>query len=186
MSKLIELAAPIAFFACWVMTSDIILSTQVLMVMISLQALIEYASTKTIKPMTKLLLVIVLVFGGLTVAFRDETFILWKPTIVNWALGLLLAGSQLLLKRPILGSLMGTQIKLSDSVGLKLGYGWAVGFFIAGCVNLVVAFQFSLDFWMTYKLVGGPALTFVYIIITIVYLNRSGVSIEQPAQNSGE
>ena len=43
MSKLIELAAPIAFFTCWVMTDDIFLSTQVLMVMISFQAIIEYA-----------------------------------------------------------------------------------------------------------------------------------------------
>ena len=186
MSKLIELAAPIAFFTCWVMTDDIFLSTQVLMVMISFQAIIEYASTKTLKPMTKLLLVSVLIFGGLTIAFRDETFILWKPTIVNWALGLLLAGSQFLLRRPVLGSLMGTQIQLPDPVWFKLGYGWAIGFFIAGCVNLVVAFQFSLDFWMTYKLIGGPALIFVYIIITMVYLNRSGVSIEQPVQKSGD
>ena len=92
MSKLIELAAPIAFFTCWVMTDDILLSTQVLMVMISFQAVIEYASTKTLKPLTKLLLVSVLIFGGRTIAFRDETFILWKPTIVNWALGLMLAG----------------------------------------------------------------------------------------------
>ena len=99
--------------------------------MISFQAIIEYASTKTLKPMTKLLLVSVLIFGGLTIAFRDETFILWKPTIVNWALGLLLAGSQFLLRRPVLGSLMGTQIQLPDPVWFKLGYGWAIGFFIA-------------------------------------------------------
>ena len=75
---------------------------------------------------------------------------------------------------------------IPNPVWFKLGYGWAIGFFIAGCLNLLVAFQFSLDFWMTYKLVGGPALTFVYIIITIVYLNRIGVSVEQPVQNSGE
>ena len=54
--------------------------------MVCLQAGLEYYLTKTLKTMTKVLLASVVIMGGLTLAFRDETFILWKPTIINWVL----------------------------------------------------------------------------------------------------
>ena len=41
-------------------------------------------------------------------------------------------------------------------------------------MNLIVAFQFSLDFWVSYKLFGGFGLTLCYFVIMVVYLSRSG------------
>ena len=76
------------------MTDDIFFSTKALIAMVCLQAGFEYYLTKTLKTMTKVLLASVVIMGGLTIAFRDETFILWKPTIINWVLAAILAGSQ--------------------------------------------------------------------------------------------
>ena len=43
-----------------------------------------------------------------------------------------------------------------------------------------------MDFWVTYKLVGGFALTLLYIILTLVYLARLGhlkdPNADQPAK----
>lgn len=178
MTRIFEIAPAIVFFACWVMTDDIFFSTKALIAMVCLQASIEYYLTKNLKTMTKVLLASVLIMGGLTVAFRDETFILWKPTIVNWVLAGILAGSQLLFRKALLRSFLGQQIQLAESVWFRLGYGWALGFFIAGSLNLVIAYQFSLDFWMKYKLFGGPVLTFFYIIMTVAYLNQIGALTE--------
>ena len=185
MTKILELATPIVFFVCWVMTVDIFLSTKALIAMVCLQAACEYWLTKTLKTMTKVLLASVLIMGGLTIAFRDETFILWKPTIINWVLATLLAGSQLLFGKALLRSFLGQQIQLSESVWFRLGYGWAIGFFIAGSLNLVIAYQFSLDFWMKYKLFGGPVLTFAYILVTVAYLNQTG-ALAQPKKDPAE
>ena len=61
----------------------------------------------------------------------------------------------------------------------NLNLGWALGFFIAGVLNLVVAFSFSLDLWVTYKLVGGLMITTAYIIVTITYLIKGGYLKEE-------
>jgi intracellular septation protein len=176
MEKIIELAAPILFFVVWVITDDIFISTQVLIGMVCLQAAYEYWQHRQLKTMTKVLLGSVIIMGGLTVTFRDETFILWKPTIMNWIFALVLAGSQIIFRKSILGAFLGRQLQLPWQVWFRLGYGWALGFFLAGCLNLVVAYQFSLDIWMKYKLFGGFAITTIYIILTLIYLNRIGMA----------
>ena len=51
---------------------------------------------------------------------------------------------------------------------------WIASFAIAGALNLFVAANFSLDFWVTYKLVGGMVLTFLTIILTMIYLHQRG------------
>ena len=53
--------------------------------------------------------VIVLVFGGLTLYLRDETFIKLKPTIVYTMFAVLLAGG-LMLKKPVLELLFGAGV----------------------------------------------------------------------------
>ena len=42
-------------------------------------------------------LVIITVFGGMTLIFHDETFIKWKPTVLYWSFAGALAGSAVLL-----------------------------------------------------------------------------------------
>ena len=185
MTKILEFATPVVFFVCWVKTDDIFFSTKVLIAMVCLQASFEYYLTKTLKTMSKVLLASVVIMGGLTVAFRDETFILWKPTIINWVLAGILAGSQLVFGKPLLRSFLGQQLQLPQAAWFRLGYGWALGFFIAGSLNLVIAYQFSLDFWMKYKLFGGPVLTFAYIIMTVVYLNQIG-ALTDPKKDTAE
>src|SRR5499427_5117634 len=51
-------------------------------------------------------LVIVTVFGGATLVFRDPTFIQWKPTILYWALSIVLLVSPFLLGRPLIQSML--------------------------------------------------------------------------------
>ena len=68
----------------------------------------------------------------------------------------------------------------------RLNFGWALGFFIAGALNLIVAYNFSMEFWVSYKLIGGFALTLLYIVITMVYLARKGfLDSEDPGARKG-
>ncbi len=174
MNQFTELAPVILFVGLYFVTKDIYLSTSVLMIAIVCQMVIEYFRTGRIKPMSHVVLWSVLLFGGLTLAFQNETFIQWKPTIVNWAFALILWGSQRIGRKLLIKAALGKQLALPDRVWARLGYGWALGFFVAGALNLIVAYNFSLDFWVTYKLVGGFGLTLIYFAISVVYLIKSG------------
>ncbi len=70
--------------------------------------------------------------------------------------------------------MLGKQLTLIEEVWIKLNFGWALGFFVAGALNLVVAYNFSMEIWVSYKLIGGFALTFLYIVITMFYLSKKG------------
>ena len=89
-------------------------------------------------------------------------------------LGIALLASQYVGKDNLLKKMLGSQLALPDVVWRNLSFGWSGGFFLAGSINLIVAYQFSLDFWVSYKLIGGFALTLAYIIITMIYLYRGG------------
>ncbi|MFM7119874.1 MAG: septation protein IspZ, partial [Gammaproteobacteria bacterium] len=121
-----------------------------------------------------------IIFGGLTLLFRDQLFIQWKPTIVNGLLALSLFGSHFVGEQTLVQRLLGRQLELPGAVWARLNFGWACGFALAAGLNLVVAYNFSMDVWVTYKLVGGFALTFSYIIATVGYLAYKGFLKDAP------
>ena len=57
-------------------------------------------------------LVLVVVLGGATIWFHNETFIKWKPSVLYWAMGLAFWLSQLLFGKNLLRVLMGEQLQL--------------------------------------------------------------------------
>lgn len=173
MSQLLDFL-PVALFVAVFFLTDIFWATAALMVGVTLQVLAYLALKKPISRELKITFWASVIFGGLTLVFRNETFILWKPTIVNWLLAGVLIGSHFLAKKNALQHMLGGQMELHDDVWTRLNFGWAGGFFFAGALNLIVAYNFSLEFWVSYKLVGGFALTFIYILATIGYLASKG------------
>jgi intracellular septation protein len=184
MNQLLDFV-PILLFVAVFFAVDIYWATAALMVGVSAQVLIFKLIGKRISRELNMTLWASLIFGGLTLVFRNETFIQWKPTIVNWLLAASLVGSYYLGRRNLLKQLLGKQLTLVDAVWTRLNFGWAAGFFFAGALNLVVAYNFSMEFWVTYKLVGGFALTLLYIVITMIYLSRKGL-LDQAGRDSRE
>ena len=173
MNQLLDFV-PVALFVIVFFLSDIFYATGALMIGVTVQAAVYLALKKPLSRELKITFWASMIFGGLTLIFRNETFILWKPTIVNWLLAGVLIGSHFFASRNALQHMLGGQMQLHDEVWTRLNFGWAGGFFFAGALNLVVAYNFSLEFWVSYKLIGGFALTFLYIIATIGYLAAKG------------
>jgi intracellular septation protein len=166
---------PVALFAgVFFYTRDIYAATVVLMVGICVQVGYEYGTTRKVAKQTQIIFWVAMLFGGATLFFRNETFLLWKPTVINWLFATALLVSQFLSADNLLKKMLGQQLALPDHVWRNLNFGWAFGFCLAGILNLVVAFNFSLEFWVTYKLVGGILITITYMIITIAYLMKGG------------
>jgi intracellular septation protein len=117
-------------------------------------------------------LILIIVFGGMTLLFRDETFIKWKPTVLYLAFALALLLTPILTGRQPMKALMGSQLQLPEPVWRRLTVLWMVFFIVMAVLNLVVAYAFSLDVWVNFKLFGSLGLTLVFVIGQGIWLSR--------------
>jgi intracellular septation protein len=109
-------------------------------------------------------LAIIVVFGGATLLLHDETFIKWKPTVLYWLFGAVLAAATLFFRRNLIRKLMEEQISLPDRVWSLLNASW-IGFFVfMGAANLFVAYNFPTDTWVNFKLFGGMGLMLAFVV----------------------
>src|ERR671937_1792355 len=84
---------PVALFFVAIQVWDIFVATAVAIAATIVQVGWRLARRQKVEPMLWASLAIILVFGGLTLYLRDKTFILWKPTVLYWLFGTVLAGS---------------------------------------------------------------------------------------------
>ncbi len=117
-------------------------------------------------------LVLVVVFGGMTLIFQDETFIKWKPTILYWVFAGSMAFATLVLKKSPMRALLGEQLTLPDPVWTKMTLSWIAFFLFMGALNLVVAFNFPTDTWVNFKLFGGMGLMLVFVLAQGMMLSK--------------
>jgi intracellular septation protein len=115
---------------------------------------------------------ILVLFGGLTLALRDPVFIKWKPTVVNWLFGISFLGSQFIGKRPLVERMMGHAITAPPPVWARLNWAWTLFFAFMGLLNLYVAYNYSEDAWVNFKLFGMMGLTLVFVFAQAFYLSR--------------
>jgi intracellular septation protein len=115
---------------------------------------------------------LVAVFGGLTLWLQDETFIKMKPTIVQLLFAAVLTGS-VLLRRPVLKPLLGPMMPpLSDGAWRQFTLRYALFFAAMAALNELVWRTQSTDFWVTFKVFGLSALTFLFILSQIPFVGR--------------
>ncbi len=174
MRQFVEFVPIALFVGVYFMTRDIYVATGILMIGVCIQVGYEYYQDKAVSKRTMLVFSVVMLAGSATLVFHNEVFIKWKPTVVNWMFSIVLIGGQLLSKDNLLKKMLGEHLTLPGHVWRNLNYGWALGFFIAGALNLIVAYGYSTDIWITYKLIGGFAITLSYLVITMVYLVKGG------------
>jgi intracellular septation protein len=162
---------PVAFFFVAIQIWDIFVATAVAIVATVLQVGWLLVRRKKVEPMLWASLGIILVFGGLTLYLRDKTFILWKPTVLYWLFGAVLAGSAFL-GRNLIRALLSDQMRLPERIWSRLNWAW-VGFFaVMGVVNLYVAFNYSEKVWATFKLFGGMGLMLLFVVAQSLILAR--------------
>ena len=127
---------------------------------------------------------LVAVLGGATIYFHNETFIKWKPSVLYWAMGLSLWLSPLLFGRNLLRVLLGEQMELPDRVWHRLNFAWVAFFALMGLLNLWVAYHFSTDAWVNFKLFGGLGLMLLFTLAQGLYLSRHLKTDEAPASKA--
>lgn len=109
-------------------------------------------------------LALVSVFGSLTLIFQNEAFIKWKPTILYWVFAGSIAFSSFILKKNAIKAMLGEQLTLPESVWNRLSLSWVAFFLFMGCLNLFIAFNFTTDTWVNFKLFGGMGLMLLFVL----------------------
>jgi intracellular septation protein len=171
MKFLFDLFPVILFFVAFKLT-DIYVATAVAIGATFLQIGLLALLKKKIDTMLWVSLAIIVLFGGATLVLRDETFIKWKPTVLYWMFGAVLAGAELLFRKNLIRAMLDKQVQLPGPVWTRLNRSW-IGFFaVMGVVNLVVAFNFTTDQWVNFKLFGATGLMLLFVIGQAMYLAR--------------
>ena len=117
-------------------------------------------------------LALIVVFGGATLLLQDETFIKWKPTVLYWLFAAVLAVAALGFRKNLIRAMMESQMALPEPVWGRLLASW-IGFFaVMGAINLAIAFNFSTETWVNFKLFGGIGLMLVFIVLQALMLSR--------------
>ncbi|MCK2094796.1 septation protein A [Thauera aromatica] len=152
--------------------APILIATAVAIAATALQIALVWLRHRKVDTMLWVSLAIITVFGGATLFFHNPTFIKWKPTALYWLFGCALLGSTALLHRNLIRNMLEAQIRLPDPVWGRLNLAWA-GFFIAmGLLNLYVAYNFSEETWVDFKLFGGIGLMLAFVLGQGFYLSR--------------
>jgi len=133
---------PLALFLIVFFIKDIYWATAALMITYTLGMLYIWKLDGKLSAMHKGTLGFILVLGALTLFFKNEKFIQWKPSIANWAFAMAFLVSHKFSKQPLIKSLFGKAIIMSDKNWFKLSLMWVVFFVAIGIVNLFVAYNY--------------------------------------------
>lgn len=160
----------ICFFIAWLISKSIYTATLTGMIAMSVQILFLLLIRHKISGLQWITLASWLIFGSLTLAFRTPRFIEWKPTVLYWALALILIINLYSKKTLLLKRLLDDKIQLKKNIWKNLTWQWAGFLGAMGAVNLFVAYTFSMKVWINFKLFGCVGITFVFAIMQSIYM----------------
>lgn len=154
----------------------ILMATLVIILATLLQNVVYFIQHRRLEKMHLITLGLLLVFGSLTLLLKDAQFIKWKVSIINWAFALAFIGSLFVgTRKPLAERMMGHTMNVPAAIWRRVNYGWAGFFTFVGVLNLLIAYLFSEDFWVNFKLFGVLGLTLVFVIIQAVYLQKHAI-----------
>ncbi len=156
----------------WTHTFDGIFSaTAVLMAATAIHLAVSFAMTRRLEKRQIWLFLAVFVFGGATLFFHNQMFIQWKPTIFNWVLAIAFGTSQFVGEKNLMQRTLGSQLQLPRQVWTRLNLIWTTNFALVGSLNLYVAYFYSEETWVSYKLYSAIGFTLILTILTAVLVS---------------
>lgn len=178
--KLALEAGPLLVFFVTNAKYGIFTATAVFMVVTVLALAYSYMKLKKLPTMPLVGGVFIMVFGGLTIALEDDTFIKLKPTIVNTLFaGALFAG--LAMGKNFMKTVLESAIQLEDEGWRKLAWRWAWFFLLLASLNEIVWRTQTTDMWVNFKVFAIMPITLAFSFAQLPLILR-----HQPDDEKGE
>lgn len=151
----------------------ILVATAVFMVAMVVSLVLTKVLTGRLPVMPLVSGVVVLVFGGLTLFFQDDTFIKLKPTIVNTLFGALLLGG-LAFGKPLLPYALDSVFELDAAGWWNLTFRWGLFFLFLAAINEIVWRTQTTDFWVAFKVWGVMPITMAFALAQTPLMLKHG------------
>ncbi len=171
MKFIFDLFPVIVFFVAY-KTYDIYVATAVAIVATLVQIGWTWLRYRKVDRMLWVSLAVIGLLGGATLMLQDELFIMWKPTVLYWLFSIILLVSSVFFKKNLIQVLLEKQLVLPKSVWSKLNVSWAVFFIFMGGINLHIAYGYSLDTWVNFKLFGSTGLMIIFVVAQVMMLGK--------------
>ncbi len=169
----------VAFFIAY-LAGGLYAATAALMAVTVIAVALSLVLERRLPIMPLVTAAVVMVFGGLTLWFKDDRFIKMKPTIVQALFSAALFGG-LLFRRPLLKPLLQSAWRLSDRGWYLITWRFALFFAAMAVLNEIVWRNFSTEIWVNFKIFGILALTFVFTAFQVPLITRH--QLPEPAES---
>jgi intracellular septation protein len=191
---LIDFGPLLIFFAVFKLTQDgdgafaataaAIRGTFAFMIAIAVALVVSKWKLGKISPMLWMSAVLVLGFGALTIYFHDEKFIQLKPTIIYAGFSAILLGGWWR-GRPMLKYLLEAAYDGLDQDGwMKLSRNWGLFFGGLALANEAMRGFMDFDLWLTVKVWGMTAVTFLFAMSQLPLMMRHGLTLGDAAEDA--
>ena len=151
---------------------NLIIAIPPLIIATLIAVLVVYVMEKKIPYVPLVGAVLISIFGGLTIFFKNPIFLYLKPTVINILFAIVLWGGKAFFKRNFLKVFFKGSIKLEDTGWDKLIYRW-IGFFVfLAILNEVVWRTQSEEFWVNFKVWGILPITFLFTAFQVPLIQK--------------
>ena len=175
MHSLLEFLPIIAFFAVFKLiggSEAIYPATAAAVGLSALLTLATWLRTRQVATRQWVMLGVLVLMGGLTLAFHDARFIQAKPTVVSWLTALVFLGSRFIGSKTLVERAFAGSINAPPAVWRRLNLAWVCFFLLLGALNVYVARSFEMDIWVDFKVFGVFGLTLVFAVLQAFWLMR--------------
>jgi intracellular septation protein len=142
-----------------------------------LQVVYNFVIKKKVDKQQVITLFVFVIFGGMTLYFHNPLFIKWKPTVVFWILACVFLGSVFIGKKPIIqrmieGALEESATTISRKTWVRMNLAWSMFFLSLGSLNVYVAYHYSTETWVNFKLFGVMGIVIAASVLQSLFLMR--------------
>lgn len=183
MSIWVDVLPLVAFFVLY-RQYDIFVATIALAVLSVLGTVIKYRQNGRIDTLPLVTVILVVVFGGLTVYFHNDFFLKAKVSLAYLVMASVFAWSTRAGQEPLLEKLLAESMRLPRSDWVSATRTYALFFLALSLLNVGVAYAFDLDTWVKFKVFGTLTCTLLFMGLHTWYLSRRQLPEEAVAEGS--
>ncbi len=128
-----------------------------------------------------LILIMTVLFGGITLALRDDFYIRLKAILINLAFaGGFIISPMFLNKDPVVKKLLNPLLDLSDNGWQRLNYAWAGLFVLMACLHGFFAFVFYQGKYWGEFTAFGDLIVMIGFMCLMLFVLRKHLRTEPP------
>ncbi len=173
----VDYAGPLAFLIGYFVTRDILKATWALVAVSAAALAFGFAVERRVAPMPLLTGAAALLFGLLTLVFKNPIFVQMKPTVINLGLGAALLIGLKLGKNP-LKMMMGDALHLSDAGWRRLTFRYGLFFLSMAVLNVIVWATVPLSTWVLFRMPGLPLLALAFSMTQVPAMLKDAKALE--------